>query len=66
VVARIHLDADQRSVRIPPGLLVSGETYHLRLMAFSVEGLPPEVIGTRRFSLPFASAETVSGLFTVP
>jgi hypothetical protein len=65
-VARIYLDADQRSLRIPPGVFVSGETYLLRLMAYASEERSPEVMAPRRFSLPHASAQTVSGLLTVP
>jgi hypothetical protein len=65
IVARIHLDADQRSLRIPPGVFLSGETYLLRFMVSSEEG-PPGVMAPRRFTLPYASAQTVSGLLTVP
>ncbi|AKJ08073.1 hypothetical protein ATI61_107508 [Archangium gephyra] len=65
-VARIYLDADQRSVRIPPGVLLSGQTYLLRLTAFTREGSSPEVMAPRYFNLPFGTAQTTSGLLTVP
>ncbi|HYO69795.1 MAG TPA: hypothetical protein VEU33_27335 [Archangium sp.] len=65
-VARIYLGADQRSIRIPPGVLLSGETYLLRLTAIAREERSPEVMAPRYFTLPSGEAQTVSGLLTVP
>jgi hypothetical protein len=63
-VARIYLGPDDRSVRLPPGVLTSGNDYVLRLTTQHAPGLGPER-GWFTFVAPFSSAITGSALLTM-
>jgi hypothetical protein len=64
-VARIYMGPDTRSVRLPPGLLVSGNDYVVRLSAQHMPGVRTER-GWFTLVVPSATATTGSALLTVP
>jgi hypothetical protein len=64
-VARIDMGPEQRSLRIPPGVLTSGSDSVLRLTAHLAPGVAPEQVNFR-YVLPSASAITSSAVLTAP
>ena len=64
-VARIYMGPDERSVRLPPGLLASGNDYVLRLSAQHMPGVRTER-GWFTLVVPSASASTSSAMLTLP
>ncbi|HYH96563.1 hypothetical protein [Hyalangium sp.] len=63
-IARIYLGPDERSLRLPPGLLTSGNEYMLRITAQHMPGVRTER-GWFTLVVPSASATTGSALLTV-
>jgi hypothetical protein len=63
--ARIYTGPDERSVRLPPGLLTAGNDYVLRLTARYVPGVRTERVWFT-FVVPSSDATTSSGVLTVP
>lgn len=64
-VARIYMGPDERSVRLPPGLLTSGNDYVLRLTAHHMPGVSTER-GWLTLVVPSATATTSSAMLTLP
>lgn len=66
-VARIYTgpDPDDRSVRVPPGVLSSGNEYFVRVSAIYAPGVTPELSG-RSTAVPYGTATSFSSLLTVP
>ena len=65
LVTRFYTGPDERSVRLPPGVLKAGTDYVLRITAHHAPGRTPEQAWFST-SIPYASAATVSSLLTTP
>jgi hypothetical protein len=65
IAARIYTGPDDRSVRLPPGVLTSGHEYLVRISAIHAPGVRPELAG-RALAIPHSSATSSSSLLTLP
>jgi hypothetical protein len=65
LVARFYTGPDERSVRLPPGVLKAGTDYVLRITAHHAPGRTPEQTWFAT-AIPYASAATASSLLTTP
>ena len=64
LVAQLYLDGTQTSMRMPLGILSSGNTYSVMISAYADSTYDPTSAPFQAFHFPFGCAQVFSGLIT--